>query len=849
MLDVKDVENDGGILSKTYCEISDASETDVIHAPWKEGLVAGNGKTGVLCSCSPYKETFIFQNIELLMPTDEPRMTPSAVGGQLEEARQAVLHLDDSWNVHGRKRTYLYSYHPGMQLDVQMVTSGIQNYHRWMDPKTGEICVRYENSSGVWSRRTFVLRKEDCVVTEFCAEKPVLSMALTIEDPAAMPKYGKKKHGIGPEVHMRQLRYCSKDGECMGLAVHYPPFVGSELEKSGYAVVTKILQDEGQREEQQTNGTPSVVIKGARQVVLLTKVLAQTKMGDYDNFPGIECCNVLEAAEKELESIAQKYTAKENRRWLYETALRQQVQFYEDSLTGTEWSLSGKREKEKSNEELLREQKEKTGILNPLAERIYQTGRAVLAACAGYSAPRLCGLWTGEWNPGWSGAYTMDANVNLQVSGMNTGNMPLAGQGYMYFILRQLRDWEENAAAVYQMKDALLAPVNTDGNRAVMVEYDINYPFQYWNAGAAWLVIPIFEYWQCYGNQQIPLPDDLYRQYGKRSLDLEQEILWPILKKTLNFWCQLLSAEYYTDAQGKMQFERGKDHLQKGEHYLIIPSYSPENHPLGYTSAIAANAAMDIAAASDTIRMIRELAELSKGSGICEKGLKKANELEEFLPEYEFDETGALKEWALTEMKDNHEHRHISHLYPAWPGVETQGNDQLKKACIQAVKNRNAGNEGKDDTASHGWIHRALVAARLKDGETVGEIVSLLYHSDIFYSSLLTDHNTDRREGVYCTDMILGLLGVINESLVYSERGKVELLPALPVEWKRGCVKNIMARTRACIRALRWDLVEGILEVSLESLEKQSIQVTCPALGICQEYDLQKGEVRELKWK
>ena len=70
----------------------------------------------------------------------------------------------------------------------------------------------------------------------------------------------------------------------------------------------------------------------------------------------------------------------------------------------------------------------------------------------------------------------MDANVNIQVSGMNTGHMEKAAWGYMYFILRQIGDWKENAKAVYGMWDALLAPVNTDGNRAIMVEYDIDYP-------------------------------------------------------------------------------------------------------------------------------------------------------------------------------------------------------------------------------------------------------------------------------------------------------------------------------------------------------------------------------------
>ena len=83
----------------------------------------------------------------------------------------------------------------------------------------------------------------------------------------------------------------------------------------------------------------------------------------------------------------------------------------------------------------------------------------------------------------------MDANVNIQVSGMNSSGLYEAGTGYLWFILRQIPDWVNNAAMVYGMKDAVLVPVNTDGHRAMMVEDDIYYPFQYWQAGAGWMLI------------------------------------------------------------------------------------------------------------------------------------------------------------------------------------------------------------------------------------------------------------------------------------------------------------------------------------------------------------------------
>ncbi|MFQ8957484.1 MAG: hypothetical protein ACLR6O_00775 [Eubacterium sp.] len=74
--------------------------------------------------------------------------------------------------------------------------------------------------------------------------------------------------------------------------------------------------------------------------------------------------------------------------------------------------------------------------------------------------------------------YTMDANVNLQTSSMNTSNMQSTPIGYG-FILRQLPDWEENAYATHGYKNALQAPVNTDGDKAVITETCYPYPFRY----------------------------------------------------------------------------------------------------------------------------------------------------------------------------------------------------------------------------------------------------------------------------------------------------------------------------------------------------------------------------------
>ena len=484
-----------------------------------------------------------------------------------------------------------------------------------------------------------------------------------------------------------------------------------------------------------------------------------------------------------------------------------------------------------ANEELLHLQKNEYDIMPHLLEKLYYNGLYGMQACAGTTAPRLSGLWVGEWNLLWRSAYTMDANVNIQVSGMNSSGLYEAAVGYMWFILRQIPDWVNNAAMVYGMKDAVLIPVNTDGHRAMMVEYDINYPFQYWNAGAGWMLIPIYEFLQTYGDAVITTDDEsLLKMYGKDTFDVRKDVYEPLLKKTYNFWKQIGNPEYYTDTDGNARYEKGKCSLNEGEHYLIIPSFSPENKPFGYHSAITANAAMDISAAKDVINMYieminKEMAEEDKTA--AKQAVSEAEALLRLLPDFMYDESGAVKEWSMKEYGENNAHRHISHLYPAWPALQTQHDSKLAAACRQAIINRNHENKGKDDTASHGWIHKALVEARLKNADAVYDMLNLLVHSDIFYTTLFTDHNTDRSKGVFCTDTAFGLVGIINEMLVYSDEYTIELLPAWSDKLGSGMVKGLRTRCGITIDKLKWDVDKKKVYVSLDWGKADNINIVC----------------------
>jgi len=829
--------------SKYSTKIKSNSFTEVIpfykyqrrDGGWRDGMVTGNGHIGVVCSGSPYSETLIYQDVYFIMPTPDPRVIPPEVTNELHEARQAVINFDDSWNVHDRKRTFLYRFHPGPQIRLNIPKQEILDYVRQTDYEKAEVSVKYTDQNGTWMRRTFSSREDDVTITEITKSDTgsKINVVISIDDVSSMAGFGK-----GPEKEMQYKKIVDEDCSHISMIAHYPAYAGSELIEGGYAAVSRIITVGGEKKKVLLSGNtnekinvgaeknPAVSIAGADAVYIITKTSRTHHLGKLDEFAATQKHDILVELLSNIKEVVEKYKD-EMGNFSYDLALAPHVKKQSELFNAVRFSLGSDADKNCFNEELLNRQKQSRDLLDAMVERAYNNGRYAQICCAGFSAPRLCGIWTGEWNPGWSGAYTMDANVNLQVSGMNTGNVYDAAIGYIYFVLRQIKDWEENAARVYGMKNAIQVPVNTDGDRAVMVEYDQYYPFQYWNAGASWMLLPIYEFWQCYGNCKIPVNDRISHIYSKEYLDLERDVLLPLLTMQANFWEQLCTPEYYTDENGKACYRKGKKELSSGEKYLIIPSYSPENKPSGYNSPITANATMDISAARDGLKMAIELEKAVAREGY-EQAVEKWEKLLKLLPEYKYDSTGALCEWAMNEYKENNAHRHISHLYCAWPAYETQNNEALARACNIAIENRNRENQGKDDTASHGWVHKALVAARLKNGESAYDMLYTLMSSDIYFTSFMTDHNTDRGAGVFCTDTSIGIVGVINEMLLYSNTGEIEILPALPKKWRKGSVRGLMARTRAKLTNLEWNLDEGTITASIYSYSDQEIKISCP---------------------
>ena len=824
---------------------------------WRDGMVSGNGEQGVITSGAPYSDTLIYQNIRFILPNANPRVTPNTAD-ELETVRQAIVnkgsYTDD------QQYLDVYSYHPGAQLRITQEEKEYSDFMRYTNYETAEVGVRYTDDKGQWDRRTFTSSADNVTITQITSsdkEKPITA-EFTYDNISAFAKWGE-----GSEVDIKYKKYADKDG-FMTFVAHYPSYDGSELKDGGYATVSYIISEgakiktmkKDMPDEEQYVGkeNPGLKVKKADTVYIITVSGRTAEMGAYGDFDGQEEFALVDELKAQVKAIADKYTNEEGY-FDYEGALKAHTDIFTPQFNAVEFSLGA--DITVANEDLIRkylpwEDLTKTDIDKTLAERAYYAGRYAALCCSGTTTSRLGGMWTGEFNPDWGSKYTMDANVNLQTSALNTSNISSSPVGYVYFILRQAPDWEDNAKATHGYEKALQAPVNTDGDNATIVESAYPYPFRYWNAGTSWMLYPMYETLMCYGDMRIPLSDefdlnelksvlslddkplsdaDIAAIKNRGYLDLRTEILYPLLVNAANYWEQLLTPEYYTKADGSIAYTAGKTSLEEGESYCIIPSYSPENTPANYNSPSSANCAIDISACMSNMQMLIDIAksidknaDTSVWEGIIED-----------LPPYLFDETGALKEWATTSFEEQNSHRHLSHLYLAWPMFETQNNEQLKAAAIQAVENRASENE-----ASHALVHRSLIAARLNDREALTDALKGLMNSYIYYDSLLTNHHTNGESG-YCTDYAIGYTGIVNEALVYSYTGEVGLLPALPTSgFESGTIKGIRLRTRATLTSMTW--TKNKVEAVITSDIAQTVTVTCGMGGEAQSLTFAAGE-------
>ncbi|GAB2759255.1 glycosyl hydrolase family 95 catalytic domain-containing protein [Streptomyces bullii] len=664
-------------------------------ARWEDAFLSGNGRHGTLVFGDPNDDRVIVTHHTLVRPngsdTRPPRLAAGLAALQDRLLAGDLTAAEDFTD--GRPHQWVQPFHPAFQVRVRQPSGAGRQYayRRCVDFATGVV----EATCGQWTSRVFVSRADDVIVQHVTAPGLTLDLSLDHRLPGAPAGLG-----IG---HGAVL---TPEGALLSLRARYPD---SDRAFTGVTLVAV------------TGGTttltpPGVHAEGAAAVLLLTRVRRHT--GELDVVAEGRSLRELPA---EYDELLDRHLA------LHRTAYHRVT--LDLAADPAERALPGS--------ELLKRTRSAA-----LLERLFAAGRYHLLSASGLNPPRLTGLWTGDWNTAWSGAFTNDANLNLQTSSAAAAALPEVTEALASLVHRQLPHWRDNAAAVFGTR-GVVAPAHTDGESGHSYHFSREYPLHLWTAGADWLLKPLVDH------------DETRGERDPRTA--------AALAEVARFYEDFLTRE---DRHG---------------HLVVVPSYSPENRPAN-ASWGTLNAAMDLSAARHALRTA---ADYHPGTPDADRWRALADRL----PPHRTNEDGALAEWAWPGLQDSYDHRHLSHLYGVWPLDEITPYDTpgLAAAAHRALTLRGAEND-----SAHGHLHHALVAARLRDGERVAHALGQVLDGDFFHASLMSAHYPNR--DVYNADAAHTLPAVLIETLVQSTPHRLVLLPALPTAYPSGELRGVRTR-------------------------------------------------------
>jgi alpha-L-fucosidase 2 len=394
-----------------------------------------------------------------------------------------------------------------------------------------------------------------------------------------------------------------------------------------------------------------------------------------------------------------------------------------------------------------------------LAALTYQFGRYILLSSSrpGTQAANLQGIWNENMNPAWDSKYTTNINLEMNYWPVETGNLSETFQPFVQLV-KDLTDEGGKVAKEHYGCDGWVFHQNTD-------IWKVAAPMD----GPTWGTFTVGGAWLC---------NELWEHY-LFTLDKKYlEEIYPILKGSVQFFTNFL-----------VQHPNGK--------WLVTnPSTSPENFPASPGNGpyfdevtgsmlpgttICAGSTIDMQILTDLFGYYNDASNALK---IDKEFAAKVLAARSRLVPPQIAKDGMLQEWAEDWEQLEKNHRHSSHMYGLYPGnvLSVSRTPEFIDACKAVLNNRGDG--------AAGWSRAWKVAlwARLYDGNRANKIFKG-YLKEQCYPQLFAMCGTPMQ-----VDGTMGMTAGITEMLLQSHEGVIDLLPALPDEWKEGEINGVCAR-------------------------------------------------------
>ncbi|NMO95032.1 glycosyl hydrolase family 95 catalytic domain-containing protein [Paenibacillus lemnae] len=742
---------------------------------WREALPSGNGEIGASVFGGVQQETILLNHADLW---HWGRRDPLPdVSDTLEQTRRHMdegNYMEASWTLANALKesgyaSALASRFPVAAIQLNMPQQeAFTRYERALEMSTGEVSVSWNDGVTRWTRDLFVSRADDCVVYRIHGDRPEACL----------------DGGITLQLHPSDRwqddpRYKElQESVSVMIQPSVVCYAGRNDDGLDFGAVMQLIPEGGQIIQE----GDQLKFQGAHSITAVVRVFA----GAHDR-------------EAEWNKLKKELAG---RTLSYDQLLERHVSLHRPLFESASFTLGDgiRSDAHVSNERLLLDAYQGEAP-EELVQRMWAYGRYLFISGTGRKDQPfgLYGLWGGDYRLVW--CHNM-ANENIQMMYWHAhvgGLGELTGSLYRYYG-GLMDDFRNNALKLYGCQGIYIPAGTTPGSGVPnqIVPVILN-----WTGAAAWLASHYYKHY-CFTGDETFL----------------KETAWPFMREALRFYEDFLTIEH----------ESGQ--------IKIYPSVSPENTPLNFMPPdgvqlahpmpTAVNSTMDIALMKELLSSMLEAADVVD----CEPGeVERWEELLKALPPYTVNGDGAVREWLDETFADRYEHRHLSHLYPMFPGQEVEREEQpeLFAAFEAAVRLRKLG-------AQSGWslAHMASVYARLGDGNRALDCLGHLSRSCLL-PNLFTLHNDWRGMGI-CMDMptapvqldaALGWVNAVQEMLLYVSPGLVKLLPALPSGWKSGQVK----RWRFCTGhlSMEWDRERHFFKAELHAERDTDIALQLPA--------------------
>jgi hypothetical protein len=752
-------------------------------------LITGNGAMHLELMGDPYSEQILFHHESLLMPWKRPVEAPK-IAEVFPQIRQLILdgkHTDavSLANQHLNEGPFKANTEPHrkipaflMQLDLAK-TASVKNYLRTVNFETSEANVHWSDERGDWARQTFASRPDNIIVQRLTAPAgQTVSVRISLQKSAEWSMTSGTSWGSrsprgetkGPETSEALYQFTSE-------RLIYKCRLDPSVDNSGYAGVTRVVREGGSaRIDQDT-----LVIENAASVLLLTRI---EHFADYND-------EKVEALRQAVEQITPDYAAllERHRKVQSEMLNRVTVDFGGDSQRGM------------AVEELLSDQRSRADFSPALLQKMFEMGRHWFILTSG-THPNI--------------PAETPFTINLQATGLEPADLRRgdearpAGPGFFQMAGAAHGDLREGAEAYFNWVESLASDCRSNAKN-IFGFRGTSYPLwpqrgmglKYYYSGTP--IGALWPFWISAGGLAYRPFWDHYLATG--DLDFLRKRVVPGLKDLAAFYEDFLTA---TDKNGN---------------FIFAPSFSPENNPTSTTpdAPVLVNSTMDIAVCRD---VLTNLIQACETLGVEPDGVAKWKSMLAKMPPYLLELDGTLKEWAWPTLQERYNHRHVSHLYGAWPGDEMDPDrmPELARAAVVANRRRTfdvMGTSVSGETLPASFrCHRALAGARLKDNVIADVQLRQLLEQGYIGAGLRCSRDP---YAAPVPDAQTGIPAILMEMLSYSRPGVIEVLPALPRSLAKGSISGMLTRTFARIDKLAWDLDARTVDITITSLKNQDV--------------------------